>query len=356
MPNVRDALLFAHGCNLIEDEEFALLYDLNTSKNPNLCYWNYEKFDIDKLSDDVCKNNFRFYRNDIYQLKEVMRLPEYFTCYNGVKVDSIEALSMFLKRFTYPCRYADLVPTFGRPIPQLCMITNTVMDFIYLTWSHLLSNLNQPWLSPANLQIFADAINSKGGALNNCWGFIDGTVRAISRPGKNQRVLYNGHKKVHAIKFQSIAAPNGLIANLYGPVEGKRHDSAMLAMSGILNQMQQYAVNPNGDLLCVYGDPAYPLRPQLIAPFRGGVLNEDQVAWNTSMSKVRIAVEWLFGDVVNYFKFLDFKNFFLICLSSVGKMYLTCVITQNAHTCLYGSTTSKYFQTNPPTLQEYFVI
>jgi len=48
----------------------------------------------------------------------------------------------------------------------------------------------------------------------------------------NQWVLYNGHKRVHAIKFRSIAAPNGLIANLFGP-EGRQHDSGMLAESGL---------------------------------------------------------------------------------------------------------------------------
>lgn len=32
-------------------------------------------------------------------------------------------------------------------------------------------------------------------------------------------MMYNGHKRVvHAIKFQSVALPNGLMANLYGPV------------------------------------------------------------------------------------------------------------------------------------------
>ena len=34
----------------------------------------------------------------------------------------------------------------------------------------------------------------------------------------NQRVVYNGPKRVHALKFQAIALPNGLIANIYGPV------------------------------------------------------------------------------------------------------------------------------------------
>ena len=58
----------------------------------------------------------------------------------------------------------------------------------------------------------------KGSPLDNCFGFVDGTVRPITRPGEDQRVLYNGHKRVHAIKFQSVALPNGLIANMLEPV------------------------------------------------------------------------------------------------------------------------------------------
>ena len=49
-------------------------------------------------------------------------------------------------------------------------------------------------------------------------GFIDGTVRPISRPEEHHQPLYNGHIRVHALKFQSVALPNGLIGNLYGPI------------------------------------------------------------------------------------------------------------------------------------------
>ena len=52
----------------------------------------------------------------------------------------------------------------------------------------------------------------------NPLGFIDGTVRPISRPGNGQRIVHNGHKRVHGLKFQSIALPNGLIGNIFGPV------------------------------------------------------------------------------------------------------------------------------------------
>ena len=238
MPKFRDVIVTAYNYKFLDDIEFAVLYDINKPKNPNIPYWSFDIFDLDELSDDECQTNFRFYRNDIFNLAEFLQLPEVFKCYSGVIVDKVEAFCMFLKRFSYPCRYADMVPLFARPIPQLCMTTNKVMNFIHQRWNHLLLDLNQPWLSQANLELFSDAIRDKGAALNNCWGFVDGTVRPVSRPGQHQRVLYNGHKKVHSIKFQSVVAPNGLIANLYGPVEGRRHDSSMLMMSGLLAQLQ----------------------------------------------------------------------------------------------------------------------
>ena len=77
-------------------------------------------------------------------------------------------------------------------------------------------------LNPRFLKQYAAAIAGKGAALDNCFGFVDGTVCPISKPGEHQRIVYNGHYKgherVHALKFQSVALPNGLIANMDSPV------------------------------------------------------------------------------------------------------------------------------------------
>ena len=116
------------------------------------------------------------------------------------------------------------------------MISNLVADEIYVRFWHLLRDLDQPWLSRPNPQIFANAVHEKGAALDDCWGFIDGTVRPICRPQRNQRLDYNGHKRVHAIKFQSVVAPNGL-ANLYWPVEGRRQTMPFLQCLGFYHSL-----------------------------------------------------------------------------------------------------------------------
>ena len=51
--------------------------------------------------------------------------------------------------------------------------------------------------------------------------------------------------------------------------------------------------------MCLYGDPAYPLRKHLQAPFRITGANQDMEDLNKSMSAVRISVEWLLLAPIN---------------------------------------------------------
>ena len=48
-----------------------------------------------------------------------------------------------------------------------------------------------------------------------------------------------------------------------------------------------------------------------MCPFREAdvpVFTPEMSAFNTAMSEVRVSVEWLFGDIVEYFKFVDYKK------------------------------------------------
>ena len=92
------------------------------------------------------------------------------------------------------------------------------MSYIYGNHHQRLTNWIQTLWNLAKLEEYAQAVSDRGAALKNFFGFIDGTVRPICRPDQNRRVVYNGHKKVHRLKFQTISMPNGMLANLYGPV------------------------------------------------------------------------------------------------------------------------------------------
>jgi len=104
------------------------------------------------------------------------------------------------------------------------MIANNLFDHIYNHHGYRVTKWNQDILAPVKLQTYVDAITARGSPLENCFGFVDGTVRSISRPGANQRLVYNCHKRVHALKIQSVALPNSFLGNLYGPVGKCSHN------------------------------------------------------------------------------------------------------------------------------------
>ncbi|XP_068734110.1 uncharacterized protein [Montipora capricornis] len=216
--DVRNLLLLSHDDGTINDEEFLVLNDLYVSKNADFPYDSYTPFDLEELDESECLAEFRFRKRDIPRLYNVLQIPDTLTCNQRSVCDGVEGLCMLLKRLSYPCRYGDMIVRFAKPVPVLSMVTNQMIDYVYNTHGHKVLQWNHQVLSPANLQSYVDAITAKGAPLPNCFGFIDGTVRPISRPGEHQRILYNGHKRVHALKFQSVALPNGLIGNLYGPV------------------------------------------------------------------------------------------------------------------------------------------
>ena len=76
MPNlktVQDMVLLAHADHLIDDDKCLLLYDLNRSKNLDLPYHSYKKIDLDSLSEDECKSEYRFHKRDTYRLCDFLK-------------------------------------------------------------------------------------------------------------------------------------------------------------------------------------------------------------------------------------------------------------------------------------------
>lgn len=218
LKEAKKQLLYAFDDGLISDEECLLLYDLNRSTNLDFPYEQYPLFDLDDMQNDECLAEFRFHKNDLPILAEVLGIPDQFVLEQRSVIGGMEALCMLLKRLTYPCRYSDMMHRFGqRPLSVLCLATNRVVEFVYAAHHRRITDWNLAVLNPPALQTYADCIHQHGAPLNNCFGFIDGTVRPIARPGTNQRILYNGHKRVHSLKFQAVAIPNGLIAHLSGP-------------------------------------------------------------------------------------------------------------------------------------------
>ena len=206
----RELLAGCYLADIISDEEFVLLYDCSYSKNLEIPYEEYGRFNLHEMADSECRAESRVNKRDQPLLAECLQIPDAFVCNQGSVFEGMEALCILLRRHSYPCMYSDMIPRFGRQAPVLSMVTNKVLDFIYGTHGRRIKEWNHDLLSPARLQTYADAVYAKGAALENCFGFVDGTVRPIARPDENQRVVCNGHKRVHALKFQSVVLSNGI--------------------------------------------------------------------------------------------------------------------------------------------------
>ena len=107
----------------------------------------------------------------------------------------------------------------------------------------------------------------------------------VSTRDSTQRAVYNGHKRTHALKYQSVTSPDGIIAHLGGPYAGKMHDARILNESGLLDVLAVHLQGPHGAFY-LYGDPAYGVSNHLVSPYKGAVVTEEQAAFNRSMSPV----------------------------------------------------------------------
>ena len=64
---IREQIFFAYAENVIDADEFLLLYDANQSK-PIFPYWKYNTFDVGMIDVGESFIDFRFGKNDLYTL------------------------------------------------------------------------------------------------------------------------------------------------------------------------------------------------------------------------------------------------------------------------------------------------
>ena len=357
---LRSLLLLSHENGEIDEEELLLLLvaledDAYTASLPLLQYIG-PRLCLDDLDEETCLRRFRFQRRELYQLRDALNMPFEFSSPCRSSWSSIEGLLVLLRRLTYPARLGDLCEEFGRSKAGLSIVFNYTLLWIWETWGDLITEpLTKPYLTAERVASYEDAIRRKSGVEWQVWGFIDGTVRRICRPGHHQRDYYNGHKRIHALKYQGVTTPDGIICSLHGPYEGRRHDAGLFARSGLLDQLREHLPLPgNGQPYALYGDAAYPLSLHMQKGYSGANLTAAQQLLNTRMSSVRQAAEWSFGNVMQYFPYLDLKQQQKVELQPVGLHYKVAALLFNCLTCVKrGNETSRHFNLDPPGLEEY---
>ncbi|KAJ8018885.1 hypothetical protein HOLleu_42879 [Holothuria leucospilota] len=130
----------------------------------------------------------RFRKDDIYNLKEVLQIPAQITCKNGSKVPGLEGLCVLLARFAYPCRYGDLIKMLGRSVPQLCLVTSFMIDFVCDNFAHLLSTFRSTVGCPQSKPRLCCCSGGEKG---------DSSSELLGLRGWNSRELYVAPREKH---------------------------------------------------------------------------------------------------------------------------------------------------------------
>jgi DDE superfamily endonuclease len=189
--------------------------------------------------------------------------------------------------------------------------------------------------------------------FRNVSGFLDGTLVRIAKPrGPSQRATYSGHKKFNGLKYQAVTGPDGIILNLFGPWEGRRHDMTLFRESEIEHALSE-GLTGGAEQHHLYADSGYVVRPYMLAPFPRQTRDLGELTFNRRMAKVRVTVEWAFKDVKKYFLHQSFSQKMVLSRVPIGKWYICTALLWNFRVTLYGSPTAAHFDVEPPTLQEY---
>lgn len=114
----------------------------------------------------------------------------------------------------------------------------------------------------------------------------------------------------------------------------------------------------------VYGDSAYSRLATIISPYteheiaalrmqRGDFVAHRATISNSSLKRVRIAIEWVLDLAGNLFRSLRHKDGLRLKGMKVGDVFHVCMTFCNAWTCFRGSQISKYLECQPTSLHEW---
>ena len=91
----RELLAGCYLADIISDEEFVLLYDCSFSKNLEIPYEEYGRFNLEEMADSECRAEFRVNKRDLPLLAECLQIPDAFVCNQGSVFLTVWKLSVF---------------------------------------------------------------------------------------------------------------------------------------------------------------------------------------------------------------------------------------------------------------------
>jgi len=122
---------------------------------------------------------------------------------------------------------------------------------------------------------------------------IDATENRIERPKKDQKKYYSGKKKHHSLKTEIRVTKKGRIAHVSETVPGTVHDFTLLEEGEEVPQGTNVLADSGYQgIKNIHEQSEIPKKKP-----KGGELTEQEKESNKILSKVRVIVENIFGDI-----------------------------------------------------------
>lgn len=163
---------------------------------------------------DVSSNIYTEFGFTLAELPDVIQAlapPPGFRTVGGHVFSGEEGVLLLLRRFRSTDPLMNLTKSCGRSISAISEAVQYMVEHIVTTFPHLVDERSFSSWAP-HFANFAAAFRAKGLPIDSLVGFIDGKLWPVCRPGRYQRVLYSGHKRIHGLKTQGLVFPNGVCA------------------------------------------------------------------------------------------------------------------------------------------------
>ncbi|OAD69409.1 hypothetical protein PHYBLDRAFT_149801 [Phycomyces blakesleeanus NRRL 1555(-)] len=248
----------------------------------------YNRLNLYWMQDSMCIYLFHFSLKEIQMISSTLGLPS--RCEFGhLKVESDFGFAVLIHRYISGRSLKDLSLLFGMSPTSISTVCTGMQNLIYdkIKWG---IQFDTRQFSPANLEIFSEAILAKGASFPNIVGFIDGLVKENSY-AKGEvdftRDYYNGWKHFHSVKFQSIVTPDGITNTLIGPFVGRKKGLSHYTTDNAEKRIEKYLqLSPNReDWFAFYGSPAGIECANIFKPFDSETKDDIEIKSNRCMAK-----------------------------------------------------------------------
>ncbi|XP_055843575.1 putative nuclease HARBI1 [Episyrphus balteatus] len=170
---------------------------------------------------------------------------------------------------------------------------------------------------------FAAFREKSGGRIPGIIGAIDGCHIQIKQPLRNPIDYYN-RKNSHSDILQVVCDHRVVFTDVYVGAPGRLHDARVFRNSPLSSEIDRLVP----DEYHLVGDTAYPLKKNLVPPFRdNGHLSENKINFNTRLSSARVTIERAFGFLkcrFRHLKYLDVSEPMM-----ANKIVTACCILHN---------------------------